>query len=369
MTLELAEEKCSSQTQYSPWHNNVCGRTSLRRLVNTFALHIFILSFLFNCASTLFLLSHFNPFSTGANEIIETTVFVGADVLLNVWRSLRRRKTDTRVLWAHYISVFSPHFSWFLLFWWESLCLWVGPAPFPPTPTQDPDLDLDRPAEVGHVDVEGDVVVESEVELLEGEAVAVLLDVGPGDDGHLLPRDGSGCGKETSHNVTEPNNLKLCCHLTALTSLGRRINKSSVSANIWMSSLKQVVEELYAPSPSWMTFNLLINYPFFNSQNSCSLIFHLSHTKWKLPHLQWNILIFWYIWYIFLYINVYKCFLLWTFLIWYIKTKSFLKWTNRLRISSEGRNCSRSVTEEFRTAATQTYNVSEPAKATSSSRF
>lgn len=48
------------------------------------------------------------------------------------------------------------------------------------------DLDLDWPAEVGHVDVEGDVVVESEVELLAGKAVSVLLDVGPGYDGHLL---------------------------------------------------------------------------------------------------------------------------------------------------------------------------------------
>lgn len=53
-------------------------------------------------------------------------------------------------------------------------------------------LDLVRPAEVGHVDVEGDVVVEAEVELLTGETVPVLLDVGPRYDGHLLPRDGAG---------------------------------------------------------------------------------------------------------------------------------------------------------------------------------
>lgn len=54
-------------------------------------------------------------------------------------------------------------------------------------------LDLDGPGEVGHVDVEGDVVVKPEVELLTGEAVAVLLDVGPRYDGHLLARDGPGC--------------------------------------------------------------------------------------------------------------------------------------------------------------------------------
>lgn len=54
-------------------------------------------------------------------------------------------------------------------------------------------LDLDGPGEVGHVDVEGDVVVQPEVELLTGEAVAVLLDVGPRYDGHLLAWDGPSC--------------------------------------------------------------------------------------------------------------------------------------------------------------------------------
>lgn len=53
-------------------------------------------------------------------------------------------------------------------------------------------LDLDGPGEVGHVDVEGDVVVKPEVELLTGEAVSVLLNVGPGYDGHLLAWDGPG---------------------------------------------------------------------------------------------------------------------------------------------------------------------------------
>lgn len=59
--------------------------------------------------------------------------------------------------------------------------------PTHPSLLQDPDLDLDWPAEVGHVDIEGDVVVKSEVELFEGEAVTVLLDVGPRDDWHLFP--------------------------------------------------------------------------------------------------------------------------------------------------------------------------------------
>lgn len=53
-------------------------------------------------------------------------------------------------------------------------------------------LDLDRPAEVGDVHVEGDVVVAAEVELLTGEAVAVLLNVASEDDGHLLTGDGAG---------------------------------------------------------------------------------------------------------------------------------------------------------------------------------
>lgn len=47
-------------------------------------------------------------------------------------------------------------------------------------------LDFDWPAEVGHIDVEGDIVVKSEVELLAREAVAVLLNVGPGYDWHLF---------------------------------------------------------------------------------------------------------------------------------------------------------------------------------------
>lgn len=47
-------------------------------------------------------------------------------------------------------------------------------------------LDLDWPAEVCHINIEGDIVVKSEVELLTREAVAVLLDVGPGYDRHLL---------------------------------------------------------------------------------------------------------------------------------------------------------------------------------------
>lgn len=55
-----------------------------------------------------------------------------------------------------------------------------------------PHLDLDWPAEVGHVDIEGDVVVDPEVKLLAGKAVTVLLNVGLGYDGHLLPRDGAG---------------------------------------------------------------------------------------------------------------------------------------------------------------------------------
>lgn len=57
-------------------------------------------------------------------------------------------------------------------------------------------LDLDGPAEVGHVDVEGDVVVESEIKLLTGETVSVLLDVGPRYDGHFLTRDGSSCQRQ-----------------------------------------------------------------------------------------------------------------------------------------------------------------------------
>lgn len=55
-----------------------------------------------------------------------------------------------------------------------------------------PYLNLDWPAEVSHVNVEGDVVVKSEVELLAREAVAVLLNVGPGYDWHLFAWDRPG---------------------------------------------------------------------------------------------------------------------------------------------------------------------------------
>lgn len=47
-------------------------------------------------------------------------------------------------------------------------------------------------------------MVEPEVELLTGEAVAVLFDVGPGDDGHLLPGDGAGCRTDRQEQKTEP---------------------------------------------------------------------------------------------------------------------------------------------------------------------
>ena len=57
-------------------------------------------------------------------------------------------------------------------------------------------LDLDWPAEVGHVHVEGDVVMEPEVELFTGETVSVLFDVGPRYDGHLLTGDGASCGRQ-----------------------------------------------------------------------------------------------------------------------------------------------------------------------------
>lgn len=59
-----------------------------------------------------------------------------------------------------------------------------------------PDLDLDWPTEVGHVDIEGDVVVNPEVKLFTGKAVTVLLNVGPGYDRHLLPRDGASCRRD-----------------------------------------------------------------------------------------------------------------------------------------------------------------------------
>lgn len=51
---------------------------------------------------------------------------------------------------------------------------------------RESNLDLDWPAEVGHVDVEGDVVMKSEVELFAGETVSVLLDVGSRYDRHLF---------------------------------------------------------------------------------------------------------------------------------------------------------------------------------------
>lgn len=49
-----------------------------------------------------------------------------------------------------------------------------------------PYLDLDWPAEVGHIHVEGDVVVKSEVKLFTQETVTVLFNVHPRYDGHLL---------------------------------------------------------------------------------------------------------------------------------------------------------------------------------------
>lgn len=64
-----------------------------------------------------------------------------------------------------------------------------------------PHLDLDRPAEVGHVHIEGDVVVKLEVELFAGETVTVLVDVGPRDDGHLLAGDGARCEGHTGYTV------------------------------------------------------------------------------------------------------------------------------------------------------------------------
>lgn len=58
-------------------------------------------------------------------------------------------------------------------------------------------LNLDGPAEVGHVDVEGDVVMISEVKLFAGETVSVLLDVGSRYDRHLFTRDGTSCERQT----------------------------------------------------------------------------------------------------------------------------------------------------------------------------
>ena len=49
-------------------------------------------------------------------------------------------------------------------------------------------LYFNGPGEVADVDVEGDVGVAPEGELLTGEAVSVLLDIGLGDDGDLLSR-------------------------------------------------------------------------------------------------------------------------------------------------------------------------------------
>ena len=39
-------------------------------------------------------------------------------------------------------------------------------------------------------------MVKPEVELLTGEAVSVLPDVGPSDDGHLFTGDGAGCERQ-----------------------------------------------------------------------------------------------------------------------------------------------------------------------------
>lgn len=59
-----------------------------------------------------------------------------------------------------------------------------------------PYLDLDWPAEVGHIHVEGDVVVKSEVKLFTRETVTVLFNVHPRYDGHLLTWDGSSCEEQ-----------------------------------------------------------------------------------------------------------------------------------------------------------------------------
>lgn len=66
-----------------------------------------------------------------------------------------------------------------------------------------PYLDLDWPAEVCHVNIEGDVVVKAEVEFLTREAVVVLFDAGPCCNWHLFSRDGPSCekeGKQMQHN-------------------------------------------------------------------------------------------------------------------------------------------------------------------------
>lgn len=49
------------------------------------------------------------------------------------------------------------------------------------------------PREVADVDVEGDVGIAAEAELLAGEAVPVLFNVGLGHDGDFFSRDGTCC--------------------------------------------------------------------------------------------------------------------------------------------------------------------------------
>lgn len=56
-----------------------------------------------------------------------------------------------------------------------------------------PYLYFNRPREVADVDVEGDVGIAAEAELLAGEAVPVLLNVGLGHNGNFFSRDGTCC--------------------------------------------------------------------------------------------------------------------------------------------------------------------------------
>lgn len=54
-------------------------------------------------------------------------------------------------------------------------------------------LYFNRPREVADVDVEGDVGIAAEAELLTGEAVPVLFNVGLGHNGDFFSRDGTCC--------------------------------------------------------------------------------------------------------------------------------------------------------------------------------
>lgn len=58
---------------------------------------------------------------------------------------------------------------------------------------KDPYLYFNRPREVADVDIEGDVGIAAEAELLAGEAVPVLFNVGLGHNGDLFSRDGACC--------------------------------------------------------------------------------------------------------------------------------------------------------------------------------